>query len=273
MKFILEALDKESIFSKEIGCIETPICHEIAKVCVENAPEYFWVIPASSTGKYHPKSSLGIGGLVRHTKSVLEIAEIYLGHPQNNDLSPESKDEIRVACLIHDMVKLGDNPSGYTIHEHPMLVRTMLCPYDTEDEDIPKEIIDTWDRICNLVESHMGVWNTNKNSDVVLPVPETREQNIVHMSDYMASRKNISVDMNMETPKTDATPKTDNLKATEKQMQYIEGLLQKCQLFNTPIPAKLQGTELRDKSGNIVLAREKASEVIQTLKDLVYKNS
>ena len=30
-------------------------------------PDYFWVMPASSTGKYHPDQDAGVGGLVRHS--------------------------------------------------------------------------------------------------------------------------------------------------------------------------------------------------------------
>lgn len=273
MKFILGAIDKKAVFAKELGNIKSVVCNEIAKVCIENAPEYFWVIPASSTGKYHPKSSLGVGGLVRHTKSVMEIAEIFLGHPQNDDLSQEDKDEIRVACMIHDMVKLGEDASGYTAHDHPVLVRSMLCPYEPQDSaSTPEVIIDTWNRICDLVDSHMGTWNTSKNSDIVLPVPSTRKQNIVHMSDYIASRKTISVDIPMDLPKsseaTEDTKDTEDL-ATSKQVDYIVSLDKKCSTNNIELPSNIKHTKLRDSEGNIVLTKSKASEIIQTLLNLI----
>lgn len=276
MEFINEAINKEAVFTQELKNIKTMLHQEIAKICIMNAPEYFWVIPASSTGKYHPKSSLGVGGLVRHTKSVSAIAEIFLGHPKNDDLSQEDKDDIRVACLIHDMVKLGDDPKGYTVHDHPLLVRTVLCPYEPQDSTTPDIIIDTWDRICDLVSSHMGTWNTSKNSDIVLPVPQTRKQNIVHMSDYIASRKDIQVDIPMDLPKT-ATgelpkdePKVEE-KATQKQLDYINGLLNKCANSFVDIPENILGTELVNAAGEIVLPKEKASEIIQILITLTNK--
>lgn len=268
MSQLFGAVCKESVFAYELSNIKSVIHNEIAKVCIDIAPDYFWVMPASTTGKYHPKSSLGIGGLVRHTKSVMEIAEIYLGHPQNDDLSQEDKDDIRVACMIHDMVKLGDNSTGYTVHEHPMLVRTMLCPYNEQDENTPLVLIDTWNRICDLVDSHMGIWNTNKYSETVLPVPQTRKQSIVHMADYMASRKNISVEINSELPKT-ATTTVEDHKATQKQIDYITLLVKKCTSTGVTIPEHLRSIQLKDASGVITVERGKASDAIKELKELL----
>ena len=44
-----------------------------------------------------------------------------------------------------------------------------------------------------MIESHMGEWNTNSYSNVVLPLPITKHQKFVHMCDYLASRKFINV--------------------------------------------------------------------------------
>ena len=47
--------------------------------------------------------------------------------------------------------------------------------------------------IKHVVKTHMGKWNTNPYSDVVLEVPKDRYQYFVHMCDYLASRKFITV--------------------------------------------------------------------------------
>ena len=47
--------------------------------------------------------------------------------------------------------------------------------------------------IKHVVKTHMGKWNTNPYSDVVLEVPKDRYQYFVHMCDYLASRKFINV--------------------------------------------------------------------------------
>ena len=48
--------------------------------------------------------------------------------------------------------------------------------------------------LINAIASHMGQWNTNSYSDVVLPKPKTKYQIFVHMCDYLASRKFINVE-------------------------------------------------------------------------------
>ncbi len=61
-------------FEKEIDWIHSQAVREFAKYCVNNLPEYFFTVPASSSGKYHPSYALGDGGLVRHTKAAVTIA-------------------------------------------------------------------------------------------------------------------------------------------------------------------------------------------------------
>lgn len=58
----------------EIDLISEPKIIKFVKDCLEYAPEYFWRIPASSTGNHHPHFALGEGGLVRHTKAAVWIA-------------------------------------------------------------------------------------------------------------------------------------------------------------------------------------------------------
>lgn len=54
---------------------------------------------------------------------------------------------------------------------------------------------DMIDSICGSVSSHMGKWTTSNYSQVVLPAPKTLIQKFVHICDYLASRKSISVDV------------------------------------------------------------------------------
>jgi hypothetical protein len=37
----------------------------------------------------------------------------------------------------------------------------------------------------------MGQWNTDKRSSVVLPKPKTVIEKLVHLADYLASRKSL----------------------------------------------------------------------------------
>ena len=39
----------------------------------------------------------------------------------------------------------------------------------------------------------MGIWNTDKRSPIVLPLPTNKYQKMIHLADYLASRKDIEV--------------------------------------------------------------------------------
>ena len=65
---------KEEVFKKELTYIKNNRYKENIKVLINLLPDYFFEIPASSTGKYHPYYATGKGGLVRHTKAAVRIA-------------------------------------------------------------------------------------------------------------------------------------------------------------------------------------------------------
>ena len=45
---------KSDIFNKELGYIKNEKYRENAKIYLNLLPDYFYEVPASSTGKYHP---------------------------------------------------------------------------------------------------------------------------------------------------------------------------------------------------------------------------
>lgn len=147
-----------------------------------NIPEYFYKIPASSTGKYHPAYATGEGGLLRHTIAAARIA-CDLVDLEMYGLTDDEKDYVICALLLHDTFKSGVTHSKYTLHNHPMLsaqhVRS-VCSREFANN------------VCPLIESHMGQWNTCKWDKTVLPKPETKLQQIVHLCDYLASRKYLT---------------------------------------------------------------------------------
>ena len=162
----------------------------VAKYLDTCAPAYFFTVPASSSGKYHPPYALGVGGLVRHTKAVVQIAEELLHLEQYQDLNITYHDEIITACIIHDTFKQGFT-EGHTVFEHPNIASDKFGEFiSTNRADLSIRQVAV---ICQMVRSHMGQWNTSEKSSVVLDKPITREQQFVHMCDYLASRRNIIV--------------------------------------------------------------------------------
>ena len=66
---------KKDVFNVELDKFENKNVRTSTETILEMIPDYFYEIPASSTGKYHPDFSLGEGGLVRHVKVAMRTLE------------------------------------------------------------------------------------------------------------------------------------------------------------------------------------------------------
>lgn len=198
--------EKAKSFDSLLGTFENEDIKNFAVECIETIPNYFWDVGASSTGKYHPQYALGDLGLARHTCALVR----FLNHILNidcykNDFTSRERDLIRVAGIMHDSRKSGDDEAysknKFTKFDHPVLaaneIRTIIG-------FIPEEEVEF---VAHAIESHMGAWNTDKRSKVVLPTPDTEAQKLLHLADYLASRKDIDVQFGenekpkMEIPK------------------------------------------------------------------------
>lgn len=184
-------MKKTEIFEEEISYIKDIKYKESLKKMIELLPDYFFEVPASSTGKYHPAFALGDGGLVRHTKVAVRIGYELLNNDSiGNVFNTKEKDLILMALLIHDGLKSGIPKEKYTRFDHPLLV----CKYMVENKDKIGLNDDEMNFICVCVESHMGQWNTDYNGNEVLPKPKNKYQKFVHMCDFLASRKFLNVE-------------------------------------------------------------------------------
>ena len=180
-------MEKVNYFDKEYTYIKDDKIRDDLKQLVNGLPDYFFEVPASSTGKYHPKFALGNGGLLRHTKVAVRIAYELLSNPGLNNFMDREKDLIIVAVLLHDGFKSGLVKENYTRFDHPLLA----AQYVSENSALPKEDIEL---IVDMISSHMGIWTTDYNGNEVLPKPKDKYQRFVHMCDYVASRKFLNVD-------------------------------------------------------------------------------
>ena len=93
--------EKVYTFQKELMWIKNKDIRIFAVNMLGRLPDYFFVVPASSTGKYHPEYSLGEGGLVKHTKSAVLIAKTLLDLEQyQNEYNEEQRDIILLAYFL-----------------------------------------------------------------------------------------------------------------------------------------------------------------------------
>ncbi len=183
-------MNKVSFFNQEYNYIKNNKYKDNAKVLVNLLPDYFFSVPASSTGKYHPKFALGDSGLVRHTKVAVRIAHELL---ENNTIgsvfTSDEKDLIIIALMLHDGLKSGLVQEKYTKFDHPLLV----SKYIKDNSDKLTLTNDEVEFICNCIESHMGEWNKDYDGKEVLPLPKGKYQKFVHMCDFLASKKFLDV--------------------------------------------------------------------------------
>lgn len=183
-------MNKVEKFATEIGYIKNPKYRENIKILIDLLPDYFFEVAASSTGKYHPSFSLGEGGLLRHTKTAVRIAyEMFQDESISGAFNESEKDMMIMALILHDGLKHGDPKEEYVKFDHPILICDRIRENKEKTTLTDNEIL----ALTNMIESHMGPWNTNKYSDVVLPVPKNKYQKFVHMCDFLSSRKFLDV--------------------------------------------------------------------------------
>ena len=172
------------LFEREINLIVDEELRMAVKSYMEEAtPDYFWTDGASSSGKYHPKFSQGMGGLVRHTKAVVMFAEELLRMSSYAYMKDEYKDYVIAACILHDTCKYGMyeySKDEYKNHAANAANRFAEWCYA---EDYRPHFLP-----LNAIRSHMGQWSTEREDR-----PFTSVDRCVHMADYMASRSFIDI--------------------------------------------------------------------------------
>lgn len=188
-------MNKVEIFKEELNCIKNPKIKDFAEKAVNKLPDYFFTVAASSTGKYHPSYALGDGGLVRHTKAAVRIA-VELFRVDMFKYDDDTKDLIVVALILHDGKKHGNDYSKYTVANHPVVAKEWLEQDDELNSLLPEK---QFRIITNGIISHMGQWNSDyKTKKEIMPRPSTGIQNFIHLADYLASRKCLELNFDIE---------------------------------------------------------------------------
>ncbi len=182
-------MEKQDYFAKEYDYIKDSKKREDLKYLVSNLPDYFFEIPASSTGKYHPAFASTEHGLVKHTKVAVRIAKELLDNPGLNNFKDNEKDIIIMALVLHDGFKCGKIKEKYTRFDHPLLASSFIDEHRDKLSLSDEEI----DLIKRVISSHMGIWNRDFNDLEVLPKPKDKYERFVHLCDYLSSKKFMNI--------------------------------------------------------------------------------
>ena len=183
----------KEIFDEILDTFENENTKEFAKKVMDAAPKYFYEVPASSSLKFHPAYACTVPlGLAKHTVALLRILNHMFGVESiASQFTSNERDLLRIAGIAHDMMKSGTQEdyekNKYTKFDHPILAAKMIQSIDGLSKE---EKIFIGKAIC----SHMGQWNTDKrHPDITLPKPSDKYQIILHLADYLASRKDIEI--------------------------------------------------------------------------------
>ena len=182
----------EQIFKNELNLIkDTQIKGLIVKI-LSIAPKYFWRIPSSSSGRWHPSDENKVGGKVLHTKRSVYIAYHLARMEQLNEFE---KDLLIGAMIVHDICCQGseDEALGTTIREHGLLVQEKTKSLQSSPY---------YAKIMAILRTHMGRWGPAK--------PRTELQKLAYIADYISSRKAVKIDVDQAIEEIHKIAKNEN---------------------------------------------------------------
>lgn len=180
-----------------INTFENEDIKAFAVEILNELPPYIWEVGASSSGKYHPAYTLGKTGLMKHQVAVCRFINFFFELEQyQNRFDARKRDLLRLVALTHDGRKSGSQEdflkSKFTVFNHPLLMAKEYLSYKDKGFLSEEEL----KFMAKVVASHMGQFNTDKRSSITLPKPLDEASELLHLADYLASRKclNMSFD-------------------------------------------------------------------------------
>lgn len=176
-------MSKLGAFATELSMIKSDDVRTFTEEVLRKAPNYFWVVPASSTGKHHPPQDNGHGGLVRHSRAVVYFGTRFC---MSYNIEGRRRDLILASCILHDIVKYGFTMGRWTTKTHGKDGADFIMNVWRQNEELlPKGDVLT---IGKCVALHMGRWTEGGKT---FPTDWEVDEQIVHLSDMMSAGKEV----------------------------------------------------------------------------------
>jgi len=216
-KKVLTPEQKVAMFETEINYIRDPLIKDFAISIVKELPSYFFEIPASSSGKYHPEYARKKSGGGLHLHTVVAIKNAIEGFKsETRKLSEIQKDLAIAVLLVHDGFKSGlaEEKTKFTAPDHAVISAKFFKESEKINKMLPKDLFEMFLR---GLARHMGKWNTSTDYDtnitrVVAKVPETDFEIFISECDYTASRKHNEVNFDEPIIRDDTPKKEETIK-------------------------------------------------------------
>lgn len=180
----MEGKLKYEVLEGELALINDIDIQDWTKRTLENAPDYFWTAPTSSTGKYHPDCANVKGGLIVHVRRVVWLAnKNCLGW----GIFAQSRDIVLSACILHDIAKAPSYGGSFSNYEnHPINARKLFAESKSSFVD----------DIDNCIRFHMGRWSPRQ---IAKPIEQyTLQELAVYTADFLATQKELATPRDFE---------------------------------------------------------------------------
>lgn len=169
------SIGKEEVYRRlpALNLIDDEMLRHMTAQVSAQAPEYFWTVPASTSGFHHPICRQK-HGLWAHTLMVVTAVERLADSWEARfDVNP---DHARAAAILHDQRKNGppDDPAEGSVSDHDLRMAEVV-----RDVGLP-------DPVSDAVAAHMGAWYDG-------PEPQSPLAELVHNADMMASTANATL--------------------------------------------------------------------------------
>lgn len=187
----------KDVFKDELELIEDKEFREfVIHFGNSQALDYFYTIPSSTSGKYHPQDELGEGGLILHCKRVCQFA---LEFARMKDMESAERDLLIAAALLHDLYRCGDGSELKSDERHPIYIYNALIqglpdwPIELQDFLSVLSVVcllhtGRWSHpeVYEIVEKEVGAGLTEKVEDL---------SRVFHWCDCLAASRNIHESM------------------------------------------------------------------------------
>jgi len=159
--------------------------------------------------------SLGVGGLVRHTKLAvwwgIELSRALCTSPGLKDIPLlVLQNEVIAALLLHDMIKNGKGldsngrplEKGVTGTHGVTLAEKIYQSSISIRTDVAGEYMGFY-RILHGIAGHMGIWTTDDSWESANIQGDLKAfTSLIHLADYCASRKVDEIYSDLKQEKT-----------------------------------------------------------------------
>lgn len=172
------------VFEDIINQIHDEKIKKFVRACLSEMPEAFLEMPASTSGKYHPKEATEKGGLVWHVQRACWFG-FHLMQANKLDNDDIKGDIILASLLLHDIGKKEHYKNYWEYVDHPKTGAKMI---EKHKHMLPERVFKL---IQGCVLHHMGpfggkFFKKDMSKYNLLEI-------IVYFADYLSSIKELTV--------------------------------------------------------------------------------